>query len=83
MSHSEKAYKPIDCDYYDRLEAWATLKTVCLIVFKDDTGKQQELSARIVDVYTQDKIEYLKTDTGLILRLDALVSVNDILLPGK
>lgn len=78
-----KAYKPIDCNYYDRLEAWATLKTVCLIVFNDDTGDQQQLSARIADVYTQDKIEYLKTDTGLVLRLDALVSVNDILLPGK
>lgn len=74
-------YKPIDCDYYDRLEAWATMKTVCTIVLKQEDGQIQELSARIEDVYTKDKIEYLKTDTGQVFRLDALVSVNGIAVP--
>lgn len=83
MNNSVNPYQPIDCDYYDRLEAWATMRTVCSIVFKDDTGKQQELSAKIEDVYTQDKIEYLRTDTGLVIRLDALLSVNDIPLPSR
>jgi Rho-binding antiterminator len=76
-------YQPIDCDYYDRLEAWATMRTDCVIVFNDDEGKEQQLSAKIEDVYTKDKIEYLKTDTGLVIRLDALLSVNGIVLPGK
>jgi Rho-binding antiterminator len=81
MSNLEKTYKPIDCDYYDRLEAWATTQTECSIVFKDEDDKQQEISAKIEDVYTKDKIEYLKTDTGDVIRLDALLSVNDIPLP--
>ena len=76
-------YQPIDCDYYDRLEAWATMQTDCLIVFKDAEGKEQQLTAKIADVYTKDKIEYLKTDPGLVIRLDALLSVNGIVLPGK
>lgn len=79
----DNAYKPIDCDYYDRLEAWATLKTDCSIVYSDEAGNQQQLNAKIEDVYTKDKIEYLKTDSGTVLRLDSLLSVNDIPLPGR
>jgi Rho-binding antiterminator len=79
----EATYKPIDCDYYDRLEAWATTKTVCTIVYKDESGNRQEISAKIEDVYTQEKVEYLKTNTGVVLRLDALISVNDIPVPGR
>jgi Rho-binding antiterminator len=52
-------------------------------VYEDEDGKQQDVSAKIEDVYTQDKVEYLRTDGGLVMRLDALVSVNDIPLPGK
>jgi Rho-binding antiterminator len=78
-----KDYQPIDCDYYDRLEAWATTQADCSIVFNDEQGEQQEISAKIEDVYTKDKIEYLKTNTGTVVRLDALLSVNDIPLPGK
>jgi Rho-binding antiterminator len=80
---SAKDYKPIDCNYYDRLEAWATTKTVSSIVYRDEAGEQKSLSGKIVDVYTQDKVEYLKTDTGKVIRLDALISVNDVPVPGK
>ncbi|HEU4554435.1 MAG TPA: hypothetical protein VFS25_16430 [Chitinophaga sp.] len=80
---SAKDYTPIDCNYYDRLEAWATTKTVSLIVYRDEAGEQKSLSAKIVDVYTQNKVEYLKTDTGKVIRLDALISVNDVPVPGK
>jgi len=83
MNNTQSNYQPIDCDYYDRLEAWATTKTVCTIVYKDETGSTQEISAKIEDVYTQDKVEYLKTNTGVVLRLDALVTVNDIPVPGR
>lgn len=80
---SAKDYTPIDCNYYDRLEAWATTKTVSLIVYRDEAGEQKSLSAKIVDVYTQNKVEYLKTDAGKEIRLDALISVNDVPVPGK
>jgi len=80
---SAKDYKPIDCNYYDRLEAWATTKTVSSIIYQDEAGEQKLLSAKIVDVYTQEKVEYLKTDSGKVIRLDALISVNDVPVPGK
>jgi Rho-binding antiterminator len=80
---SANDYKPIDCNYYDRLEAWATTKTVSTIVYRDEAGEQKSLSGKIVDVYTHDKVEYLKTDAGKVIRLDALISVNDVPVPGK
>lgn len=74
-------YKPIDCDYYDRLEAWSTTKTVCTIIYRDETGNEQSVTAKIADVYTQEKVEFMKTDSGEIIRLDKLVSVNNVGLP--
>lgn len=77
----DKSYQPIDCNYYDRLEAWATMRTICQIVFRDETAKEQEISARIVDVYALNKVEYMRLDNGLVIRLDSLISVNNIPLP--
>ena len=81
MSTPERPYQPIDCNYYDRLEAWATMHTICKIVFFDDKGEHAEVSARIEDVYTLNKVEYMRLDNGLVLRLDSLVAVNNVPLP--
>lgn len=75
------AYQPIDCNYYDRLEAWATTRELCQIIFKDEAGNQQELSAHIEDFFIQDKVEFMKIDTGASIRLDTLISVNSIPRP--
>lgn len=83
MMDPAKTYKPIDCDYYDRLEAWATTKTPSTIIYQDETDGQQSVAAVIADVYTKDKVEYLKTDAGKVIRLDTLISVNDVPVPGK
>jgi Rho-binding antiterminator len=81
MDTPDKSYQPIDCNYYDRLEAWATMHAICQIVFRDETEKEQEVSARIADVYALNKVEYMRLDNGLVIRLDSLVSVNNIPLP--
>jgi len=81
MQTPEQPYQPIDCNYYDRLEAWATLRTVCRILYRDEDEQQQEVSAIIEDVYTALKVEYMRLDNGLVIRLDKLVAVNDIPLP--
>lgn len=81
MSTQEQPYQPIDCNYYDRLEAWATMRTISQIVFRDESGGQQEVSARIEDVYALNKVEYMRMDNGLVIRLDSLVAVNNVPLP--
>ena len=74
-------YTPINCDYYDRLEAWATMRTVCLLRFYDEEGEEHEVSALIKDLYVLNKAEYLLADNGLVIRLDRLIAVNNIPVP--
>ena len=81
MQTPEQPYQPIDCNYYDRLEAWATLRTVCRILYRDENEQQKEVSAIIEDVYTAVKVEYMRLDNGLVIRLDKLTAVNDIPVP--
>ena len=71
----DENYKPVSCDFYDELEALATLKKSCDIIFMNDGGKSQ-IRARIADLYTREKVEYLKTASGLEIRLDKLLQVD-------
>lgn len=75
-------YQPINCDYYDRLEAWATMRTICLIRFKSEDGQVQEVSSRIADLFVLEKVEYMRLENGVVLRLDTLIDVNNIPLPN-
>ncbi len=81
MDAQDMPYQPIDCNYYDRLEAWATMRTICRILVRDEKGNEQDVTARIIDVYALNKVEYMRMDNGLVIRLDSLISVNNIPLP--
>lgn len=76
-------YQPINCDYYDRLEAWATMRTNCLIRFKDEAGVPHEVTTKIEDLFVLEKVEYMRLENGIVLRLDALIDVNNIPLPDR
>lgn len=78
----ETPYLPIDCSYYDRLEAWATLWENCSIIWADQDGKSHLTKSRIFDLKLKDGVEYLVAENDLHIRLDQLVSVNDIPLKG-
>lgn len=78
-SRSEvQAYSPISCALYDRLEAFATLGRPCRIVYRDPEGKSRERVERIVDVFARGGEEFLKTATGIEIRLDRLESVEGV-----
>lgn len=79
MQDKEKTdYKPIDCDYYDRLEAWATVGTTCALLFIGDDGQENQVDSRIPDFKIDDGVEYLIGEDDLQIRLDRLISVNGI-----
>lgn len=69
-------YLLVSCDFHDQLEAWATLRQTCHIIYRDAAHELIEVQGRIVDVYAADKADFLKLDNGMIIRLDKIISVN-------
>lgn len=69
-------YQPTNCDFYDVLEELATLRKHSNITFRSENGGTTILKGRITDLYTRDKVEFLKLDNGLEIRLDALIEVD-------
>ena len=71
------AYTPVSCTFHDELEAIATMRQPCRIVYRTEAGTPAEISGRIVDVYAAHRAEYVKLEDGTIIRLDQITSVNN------
>ncbi len=74
-------YIPINCDFYDELEAIATTGKRVGLVYHEQ-GARIETRGVITNLYTAESVEYLLLDTGLTIRLDKLVEVDGKLLPN-
>lgn len=72
-------YTPIDCDFYDLLEAASTLRQNCEIVYVADVQQTTvTVQGRITNLYALNGEEFLVLNDALHVRLDALVSVNGV-----
>lgn len=72
------AYRPIACDFHDKLEALATLRRRVRVLLKDadGAGSASSVEGLIADIYTrEDKREFLRLDGGMEIRLDRIVDV--------
>lgn len=78
QSISAMSYTPIDCNYYDRLEAHATLRQrVSIEYYGDGVSKITVLkNALIVDLQTRNKVEFMILEGGQEIRLDKLIAVD-------
>lgn len=75
-------YRPISCTFYDELEARATLRQPCVIIYRPENGPETTINGIIDTLYIRDKVEYLRLIDGFELRLDWLVSVDGRALAG-
>ncbi|NEQ48542.1 MAG: hypothetical protein F6K11_00170 [Leptolyngbya sp. SIO3F4] len=73
-----KPYIPPACSFTDHLEAAAVLQQVSHIIYLDNANKQQEIQAKIIDIYATDGADWCKLDNGSIIRLDHIEQFNDI-----
>lgn len=68
-------YEPINCAYYDQLEALAVSGRPIDIVYEENNQKKT-VNAMIKDFYTKDKEEFMVLDEGPDIRLDSIVSAD-------
>lgn len=69
-------YRLVDCGFHDRLEALATLRQPCQIIYCNAAGEIVEVHDQIVDIYAANKADFLKLKDGTEIRLDRLISVD-------
>lgn len=75
-------YKPIDCRYYDHLEAAASKREHVNLQYLSDIREFLTASGIINNIETKNGEEYLTLSTGEEIRLDRVVRLNDITFPG-
>lgn len=77
----KQTYTPINCDFYDRLEAAATLRKVVSIQYYAQADLSATVDGKIVDLYIKDGAEWLKLQNGQEIRLDKLIAVDGEQVP--
>ncbi len=77
-----KTYTPIDCNYYDRLEALATMARVARIEYRTDSDDTETVDDIIVNVFSRNGAEYISLKSGLEIRLDYLIAVDGHINPA-
>ena len=76
-----RPYQAIDCNYYDELEALATLHREVPIRYRDTAGRVQNPRSVLVDFFIREKVEFLRLRNDLTIRLDDLLEVNGLSAP--
>lgn len=78
----KKKYVPIDCNFYDEIEILAMRKSKSTVVYLSDKDEQTTLKGVIKNVYAKNKEEFLEMESGLVFRLDRLISLDGKIVPG-
>lgn len=73
-------YIPISCNFYDELEALATLGKTAHIHYLDQDRRKVCLEEKIKDFVVREKVEYMVLSNDAQIRLDTLISANELLL---
>lgn len=75
-----EAYIPVNCEFHDHLEDFATLRKAVSISYLDEAGQSQQRTAAITDVFARTGADWVTLSTGDLIRADRLIEVNGIRL---
>ncbi|MEM6378746.1 MAG: hypothetical protein AAF705_11040 [Bacteroidota bacterium] len=72
----ELKYQPINCSYYDELEAIATLRKKVEVEYYDQNKPVKVKNVGIKTLFTKNKEEFVVLANDLTIRLDRLIQVD-------
>jgi Rho-binding antiterminator len=75
-------YQPIDCNYYDELEALATRKKQIYLQYFNDLRQLCQGPATLKTFFVRDHVEYAQLTSGEEIRLDHIIRIDDQAAPG-
>ena len=70
-----KTYQPINCEFHDAIESYATRRESVDIVVEDPAENRRSIRTVVCDVYSRNGEEFLLTDAGERIRLDKVKSI--------
>lgn len=73
-------YKRIPCQVYDHFEIAAMRHSVVKIRYQDEQRKEYALETIISTLKTKDEIEYAIFESGLEIRLDWILQLDDLVI---
>ncbi|NMM50187.1 hypothetical protein [Marinigracilibium pacificum] len=76
----EKPYKPISCSFYDYLEAYIIKGKPVDLKFYEDNGALTDINVKLKNLKTVSGEEFLIFEGGKEIRLDQLISIENIQL---
>ena len=71
-------YVPVDCGFYDRVEAAITRREPVALVLEGD----RVVTARLLDVRAQGGADWAEVEGLGLVRLDAVLELNGVCRPG-
>ena len=75
-------YQPIDCGFYDELEAAATQKKRVTLQYFNDL-RQLCMESGVIDTFfIRDKVEFMRLKSGEEIRLDHIIRLDNKPAPG-
>lgn len=73
-------YVPINCEFHDVLEARAVQRRIVALHYLDEDGQTRLTHSRIVDVYAQSSMEFIRLEQGAPIRLDRIIGIDGVRL---
>jgi transcriptional antiterminator Rof (Rho-off) len=70
-----ETYQPINCEFHDAIETYATRRETVDIVVEDPAEDSRSIRTVVCDVYSRNGEEFLLTDAGERIRLDKVKSI--------
>lgn len=74
-------YIPIDCNFYDRIEAAIVQRRTVLLEYLGAKGHLLSTETRLKDTQTKNGEEFLILPSGERIRMDRIISLDGVTVP--